>query len=85
MIDIMLQAARTELLQVSENLDIARKCGFPQETPIRQLGQALDRVWELQCMDKMVGSVNAAKAARIIPLCSSQSLDLPNPFSEVAR
>jgi hypothetical protein len=50
MTEHMLGHARRDLLAASTNLDIARKCGFPQETPIKQLGQALDRAWELECM-----------------------------------
>ena len=81
MIDTLLQAARTDLLDASTNLDIARKCGFPQETPIKQFCQALDRAWELECMTQNSFIVNNPR----VILAKTQAREMPNPFAEMAR
>ena len=81
MTEHMLGNARRDLLAASNNLDIARKCGFPQETPIKQFCQALDRAWELECMTQNSFIVNNPR----VILAKTQAREMPNPFAEMAR
>jgi hypothetical protein len=72
----MLGHARRDLLAASTNLDIARKCGFPEATAIKMLYHALDRAWELECMARARISTDNFETFQIMA-----RMGLPNPFT----
>lgn len=82
MTEHMLGHARRDLLAASTNLDIARKCGFPLSSAVKILYQALDRVWELQCMNTT--ELMRAEKCRLFDEATADR-EMPNPFSEVTR